>query len=450
MKLQTSVAAACVCLLQSQLAFAEVPLGKVGEWETFTRGRVGAFASYIAGDGYPVAPIDPATGMPIARNILPGGGLPTLADRIPETDGNGDPIPGRAGTVSKWRIHSGYYPNIFGFGVRSQVAEELKLTGFVAVWGTIETEGQRKYYTVQADFREANLVAAGTWGSVTAGRMLSLYSRGITEIDQRYGHGYGVGYTASLGSDTGPTAGMVGFGVLAASYNAGFYYTTPSLGGLAINLGVFDPVIFSTSWNRTNTPRPETEITYDFENEAFLTHVFVNGAFQRLYKENNAKDSETMYGVGGGVRLEFGPFHLGGGGHYGKGLGMWRAFDGDGAPGATNVGPTSNLDPVTMQEVGDPSELRTFDGYSVFGQYSHEKFDINLAFGQSRAHLLAIDKLIPTDSLIKTQTGISAGFVYHVSKNLHVDVDYLRAMFRWYQGDKQDVNFINAGATIDW
>jgi hypothetical protein len=382
------------------------------------------------------------------RNIIPGGGLPTLADRIPEVDANGDPIPGEAGTISKWRIHSGYFPNIFGFGLRSQVAEELKLTGYVALWGTIETAGMRKYFPVQADFREAYLVAGGSWGSVTAGRMMSLYSRGITEIDQLYGHGYGVGYTASLG-DTGPSFGMIGFGVLAAAYNPGLYYTTPSLGGLAINFGVFDSVLLGTAWSRTDTPRPEAEITYDFESEAFLTHLFVNGGFQKLYKENNAREAETMWGVGGGLRLEFGPFHLGGGGHYGRGLGMWRAFDGEGTLGSTNVGPTNNIDPVTMQELGHPNELRTFDGFSAFGQYSHEKFDINLAFGQSRAHLLAIDKVL-TDSLIKTQTGISAGFVFHVSKNLHLDVDYLRAMFRWYQGDKQDVNFINAGGTIDW
>jgi hypothetical protein len=51
---------------------------------------------------------------------------------------------------------------------------------------------------------------------------------------------------------------------------------------------------------------------------------------------------------------------------------------------------------------------------------------------------------------IKTQTGISAGVVYHVNENLHLDVDYLRGMFRWYAGAKQDVNYINAGVTLTW
>jgi len=442
MKLGTWLAAASACLLLSEVASAEIPLGRVGEWEIYTKGRVNAFLSYIAGDAYPVAPAG------VMRNIIPGGGLETLADRIPKVDASGEPIPGEAGTISKWRLRSGYFPNILGLGVRSQVAEDLKLSGVLALWGTIESTGQRKYFPVYADFHEAYMLLEGSWGSVTAGRALSLFSRGITQIDAWYGHGYGVGYHTNLG-DTGPTGGMIGFGVLAASYNPGIYYTTPSLGGLRINLGVYDPIEFSSSWNRTDTPRPEVEVTYDLEGEGFKTHVFVNGVYQKLYKDNDARQSEAISGVGGGLRLEFGPIHLGGGGHRGRGLGMFRALDGEGVSGSTIVGPANNVDPATMEEVGEPNELRTFDGYSVFAQYAHESFDINVAFGQSRAHMLEIDKRLP-DSLIKTQTGISAGFVYHVSENLHLDVDYLRAMFRWYRGDKQDVNFFNTGATIDW
>ena len=127
----------------------------------------------------------------------------------------------------------------------------------------------------------------------------------------------------------------------------------------------------------------------------------------------------------------------------GRGLGLYYALEG----GTTSVGPNS-VNPG-QQEL----ELRTFDGYAAFAQYAPGSFDINLAVGQSRVHLLETDKTGPqagTTSLIKTQTGISAGFVYHVSKSLHWDLDYMRAMFRWYRGEKQDVNFINTGITLDW
>src|SRR5688572_4088271 len=141
MKFGTCVAAASACLLLSEAAVAEIPLGKVGEWEIYTKGRVNAFLSYIVGDAYPVVPIDETTGLPFVRTIIPGGGLETLADRIPEVDAAGEPIPGRAGTISKWRLRSGYFPNILGLGVRSQVAQDLKLSGVVAIWGTIESTG---------------------------------------------------------------------------------------------------------------------------------------------------------------------------------------------------------------------------------------------------------------------------------------------------------------------
>jgi hypothetical protein len=53
-------------------------------------------------------------------------------------------------------------------------------------------------------------------------------------------------------------------------------------------------------------------------------------------------------------------------------------------------------------------------------------------------------------SLIKYQLGISAAVVYHVSRVLHIDVDYFRASFRWQLGERQDVNFVNAGFTVTW
>ena len=104
---------------------------------------------------------------------------------------------------------------------------------------------------------------------------------------------------------------------------------------------------------------------------------------------------------------------------------------------------------IRLWRTKDWSELRMFDGSSAFAQYATGIFDINLMFGQSRAHQLDIDKLLP-NKLIKTQTGIGAAFVFHANENLHLNIDYLRAMFRWYKNEKQDVNFINAGATIDW
>ena len=39
----------------------------------------------------------------------------------------GNPIAGEAGTINKWRVRSGFIPNVLGFKARSQLAPELKL-----------------------------------------------------------------------------------------------------------------------------------------------------------------------------------------------------------------------------------------------------------------------------------------------------------------------------------
>jgi hypothetical protein len=80
------------------------------------------------------------------------------------------------------------------------------------------------------------------------------------------------------------------------------------------------------------------------------------------------------------------------------------------------------------------------------------KVDLNAAFGQSLIVLTDYDKDPTRVDIhpIKAQTGISAGVVYHVNESLHLDLDYLRAQFRWYGGAKQDINYINTGATLTW
>ena len=50
--------------------------------------------------------------------------------------------------------------------------------------------------------------------------------------------------------------------------------------------------------------------------------------------------------------------------------------------------------------------------------------------------------------MIKTQTGISAGVVYHMSEKLHFDVDFINTSFVWYGGEKQRVNFVNTGVMM--
>jgi hypothetical protein len=235
---------------------------------------------------------------------------------------------------------------------------------------------------------------------------------------------------------------MIGFGVLAAFFQPGFTYTSPKLAGLQLNVGVYDPVQIAGSWEVTKSPRPEFELTWDTKQGDTFAKLFVNGAYQKLYLIGGA-DDETALGAGFGGRLEVGPFHVGAGGHYGRGLGLYYALEG----GPTSVGS------IQVEPGFKPFELRTFTGVAAFAQYAPGPFDINLGFGQSRVALLDSDKVgtvAATNSVIKSSTGIAAAFVYHITPNLHWDFDVMRAMFKWDKGETQNVNFVNSGVTLNW
>jgi hypothetical protein len=263
-----------------------------------------------------------------------------------------------------------------------------------------------------------------------------------------------VGWPAA-GVGSGTAAGHVGTGVLGPGFASGVIYYSPVLSGLQINVGVFDPVALQGAWDRTKLLRPESEITYDRALGARARiHLFVNGGYQKVYRVNEPDStSSSAYGVGYGLRAEVGGLHLGLAGHWGQGLGLTYALE-------------------TTEAAYDAStlhRLRKSDGYYAQAQYALKRFDFNAGIGISRVTPLGeetqiingVATVVPADgaptgptmtrqSLIKYQLGISAAVVYHVSRALHLDVDYFRANFRWQLGEKEDVNFVSAGMTLTW
>jgi hypothetical protein len=117
-------------------------------------------------------------------------------------------------------------------------------------------------------------------------------------------------------------------------------------------------------------------------------------------------------------------------------------------------------------------ELRSFTG--IYGQTAVMigKLHVAAGAGVASADQLASDRLDTTLSVIHQQIGVSAALYYHLSDNVVVGLDYFRFMARWYgapkstldpttgnavlldgsllPGEKQDLNFLNAGVTYHW
>jgi Gram-negative porin len=431
--LQRSSGLICAFALSSVFlatsARAERTLVKQDDWEVFTDGRVAAFLGYLQGQGYPQPAFD-ANGN--QTHDIAGGGLNAAAERT-QTGNNGQQT---QGTINRWRVRTGFIGSIVALGVRTKIDDTNKVTGYTQFWSYVESQQQRKGTPNPTDVRQAYLKLEGNWGSFLAGRSRTLFSRGATDIDVMYAHRYGVGFPGSSVDSNGPTQGQIGFGVLGSGFASGLVYATPTLAGLQLSVGVFDPVALQGAWERTGLPRGEGELTFEREfGKTAKVVLFANGAYQKLYRRDSS-DSTAAAGVGYGGRLEVGPVHLGLAGHYGKGLGLNYALEPSDA---------------TLDTFG---QLRKFDGYYGQAQIVAGPVDFFGGAGITRVFLGPNDGPDANGniahSVVKSQLGINGGVVYHWRPFLHLDLDYFRAQFAWFLGEKQAVNAYNAGITFTW
>jgi hypothetical protein len=272
------------------------------------------------------------------------------------------------------------------------------------------------------------------------GRSRGLFSRGNTDNDLQYAHGYGVGYPGAAGADSnGPTQGQVGFGILGSWFASGVVYGTPVLGGLQLNIGVFDPAKIVGAWPRTKWPRPEAELTFTQPiGQMGKVVLFTSALYERVYALGQPDSINTSAkGIAGGGRLELGPARLGVSGHYGRGLGLYNTLESSAAA------------------VSQENELRWIYGYSVLAMVVMGKVDVSAGWGRTLVFESPDDKILtstgyPAFELIKYQQGISCGAVYHVKPWLHIDVDLFRANFLWFYGDKQVDYIANSGMLFTW
>jgi hypothetical protein len=346
------------------------------------------------------------------------------------------------------------------------------------MWSFIENEGRARSTRSLPDIRQGWAKLEGPWGALAAGRVRGLFSRGASDINVLYAHRWGVGWPGSIGN-VGPTQGMVGFGVLGSGFSSAIVYTTPSFGGLKLDVGAYDPTVLPAfgAWNRTKYPRPEAELTFErgFGNGFGKVVLFANGAYQKVYKDGQCSPQvdtgmpgvpgtgtntiigcdATVAGAGYGGRLELGVFHLGLAGHYGQGIGLNYALQADQA---------------AQDFVGN---LRKIAGWYAQTQFVLGKFDLFAGWGMAQIFLTDYDKLHkrpdPRDptklaeewSVPKFQMGINAGVVFNATPFVHFDIDVFRAQAQWYGANKDDngvpfpaekqvVFAYNGGMTVNW
>jgi hypothetical protein len=415
----------------------EVPLVEWRGWRVTVEGRANLFAVY--GWGQQFVQMNPADGVQLGE----GGGLGTNQNQT-ATDGN----------FRTLRLRNGFVPNVLTVKIARQMSPNLKVGAVLSLWSDIETN-QTVYLEPLTFMQEGYLKLEGPWGTLTAGRQLALFSRGAVEIDYNYAHAYGVGWPCNFNSIRA-ACGQIGFGVLFPFFRSGVLYATPSLGGLTLTAGAFDPVILAGKWERVITPTFEVEAAYtaNFGGGGMLK-LFASGLWQRLGasavlpNDTRAIANKTVDQVGGagGLRLEVGPLRVGLAGHYGKGLGFYYAQE------------NSEAAFYNAPMASDPrdGDLRTFQG--LYAQLAVVLGKVTLATGAGASQALrfsfeqtSVGADGDTSNVVhppKQNLGINAVFWYRIYDNLIYDVDFFRAQYSWWGASfTQTINVVNSGVTV--
>jgi hypothetical protein len=455
------------CLSWSRAASAEVELVNKDGWTFTFDGRINAFLSGGFGDDLPNPTPNPDPNAP--THYVMGG----LGDPLATNAGVGHANVGWPGNYGQQdaenhykaiRVRSGMYGNILGFGVARKVGEDTTIRGYISIWSTVESLGYDKWAPITPEAREGYFNVTGPWGTATIGRTLGWLGRMSWDIDTAYGHGYGVGLPCT--DSIGPACGHIGTGAIFPGYGANISYATPSIGGLRLHAGLFDPVVFSTSasdWSHASFVRPEGALTFDRPmGVTGRIKLGVEGLYQPISRiamddttGNTSRVTTAIWGVSGGLRIEAGPLRLGVSGFRGKGLGLFYALQ----RGSANED-TNSADP----------QLRTFTG--GYGQLAlvFGKAQLSGGFGMSYVNQTTFDKSNAGASVIRYQRGISGGFYYYATDFIVFGVDFFNFAAGWWgaptvsvdpntmvttvtgklAGETQVLNFVNAGLTYHW
>jgi hypothetical protein len=437
--------AASLALGWTSAAKAEVKLAEAGGWTVSTDGRVNAFVSHVYGDQRP----------PGLDNLLWVGF-------------NEEPQVSQANSKDKLqrtKIRSGYVPSTLAFNFKKQMLPQLKVASRVEVGIQITNIKPVEIADpTWMDPRSVYLDLSGGWGSLRAGRDLSLFPRSNLFMNYEIGHAYGLGFPCAYQAMYGGACGHVGFGTLWPDFRAQMTYTTPNIGDVfQWSVGIFDPrAIVVYQWLQTPLPRVETEAVANYSwQQGWGIKAWANGMWQQIgttadvdmnaATTNDRTDhTQHAYGVGGGLQAALGPVKAGFAGYMGKGMDAFVTF---------------TFNPIFMDlaagSQGHERRFRPTKGYLAQASVTFGDTWVMGGFGQALLDRMSTDRPISDPMafpLLRSQTGISGG-IFHRIEQVVLGLDYFNARYGFdpraimpnvFVDVKQVIHIFNAGITLEW
>ncbi len=331
----------------------------------------------------------------------------------------------RTSTGENTRIQTGLLPAKFGFAVQGPASNGVQLRGYFALYPQIQNANTKTARGAQVDMREIYAAASGDFGEVLFGRTLSLFQRNAIVQDMTL---FGVGATADNTSNGGTTLGRIGFGYVYPDFNASFRYTTPSMNGTTLSVGLYDPSKIKAGTangaegaltaDESDAPRIEGELNISLSQISEGSNLAISGMYQEAQPTAAGKGGSEIEakGIHVGGTLAGGPMALTA--HY---------YNGE------CLGITLQMDAGAMSGDG---KCRDHDGFYVQGTYNYGGGKIGASWGASYQDKAGNDGATydPKDS----QEMYTFGIYHNLAPEWLAVAEYSHAEETWHNMDTGD------------
>jgi len=331
----------------------------------------------------------------------------------------------RTSTGENSRIQTGLLPSKFGFGVQGPASNGVQLRGYFGLYPQIQNANTKTARGAQIDMREIYAAASGDFGEVLFGRTLSLFQRNAIVQDMTL---FGVGATADNTSNGGTTLGRIGFGYVYPDFNASFRYTTPSMNGTTLSVGLYDPSkIKSTTSNgavsaitadESDVPRIEGELNISLSQISEGSNLAISGMYQEAQPTALSK---------GGAEIEAHGIHVGG-----TLVGGPVAFTAHYYNGEC-LGITLQMDSGAMDRSGN---CRDHDGYYIQGTYNYGAGKVGVSWGGSYQNKAGNDGI--SYDVKEKQEMYTFGIYHNAAPEWLWVAEYSHAEEDWYDKEAGD------------
>lgn len=271
-------------------------------------------------------------------------------------------------------------------------------------------------------------------GTVTMGRNFGLFGFDAIINDITI-PGVGVAGAAASGSPANTTLGSIGLGYVYTDTLAQINYTTPTVGGLAATVGIYDPlnatVAFGgdnsgTSGGRKTQPGFHGKLTYNAAVSG--AKLYLSSAFITQQQRDDAGGNDyRSYGVDAGGKVNIADLELAGWYYYGKGLGTTALFY-DAASAAGN--------------------RRGSNGYLAQASYKFDALKLGVNYGTSR--LNQADGESAAAVPVRSNSKITGGAYYSLTKNLTLVGEVSSVTAKDHVGGKNEAMNFNVGTFLSF